>query len=103
MEYIKFIASAKITPADSSPFLVIDLLLDPPANNTVRVVRLTSKTFNPKHLFPDAKNLTEAFRLFISRIMQMSSAAPHPDISSALLSKINTFTTIAEYEQNILN
>lgn len=102
MEHVKYITAAKITPAGSPPFLIIDLLLDPPTNPTIRAVRVTSKTFNPKHLFPESKNMVEAFRLFISRIMQMSSAAPHPDISSVLLSKINTFSTVAEYQTEIL-
>lgn len=94
------VSVARILSAAEKPYYLIDLFIDDPREYrpAVRTIRLSSSTFDPKRLVPDAADSLTALRTFISVLLKQSNARPHPDQDSVLLNKVREFASIKDYE-----
>ena len=91
-----------LRPGDRA-VIVVDLMLDSPWSDRrdLRVVRLLSTDFDPGALAPGG-DAQEAFRALLSRIIELSGAAPLPDPDGARGRPIRTFASLEEYERSVL-
>jgi membrane associated rhomboid family serine protease len=103
LERIKHISVVKITPPEERAFLLIDLILTDLSHveSEIRIIRLSSKTFNPKSFIPSAQNPLDALKRFSAGMLKLTGALPYPDLESVQLKKYFTFKTILEYEDAI--
>jgi hypothetical protein len=94
----------KISPPSQRPFLLLDLLLSDPHSLTddIRLVRFFSSQFNPKKFVPDATGPMEAFKGFVSTLLNISGAQPYPDFESVQLIRLSTFSSLEEYDGSLL-
>jgi membrane associated rhomboid family serine protease len=105
LSQVKLVSVIKIAPPSERAFLLIDLVLDDPAassKNSIRVIRLSSRTFSAKKFVPAAQSPLEAFRVFISALLKRSAARPYPDSESTQLKRLHSFPTERAYEESIL-
>ena len=97
---VQAIAVVRILPAMDRPFYLIDLFLDDPQSDkpAYRAVRIRSSTFDPMELVTGALDFLSAFRSFITKLLELSNARPHPDLDAVMLRNIQEFGSIEEYE-----
>ena len=102
---VRSIATAEITSPQEIPFLLIDLFLDDPKTNAIKIrtIRLFSTEFDAKKLFPSFQDDWEALKGFISVLLKVSGATAYPDQDSVLLDPPLNFYSIKEYEKSILS
>ncbi len=103
-EKLQAVAVVGIRPPDGKGFLLLDLLLDPPWGDspTVRALRISSRSFDPRRLVPDAGSPLEAFRAVVDRILSASQAAPLPSPAAVRGEPFATFATVPAYEEEVL-
>jgi membrane associated rhomboid family serine protease len=103
LQKIEAIAVGGVARADRRPVVLVDLFLDPPWSDRreLRVVRLSSTDFDPRVLAPGSQP-QEAFRAFLSRLLDLSGAAPLPDPDGARGRPFRTYSSIEDYERNLL-
>jgi hypothetical protein len=96
---IEAIAVGGVARSGKRPFVVVDLMLDPPWSDRrdLRVVRLLSTDFDPRTLAPGA-DAPEAFRGLVGRLIELSGAAMLPDPDGARGRPFRTFASLPEYE-----
>jgi membrane associated rhomboid family serine protease len=100
---VEAIAVGGVARGDKRPLVVVDLLLDPPWSDRreLRIVRLTSTDFDPRALAPGAQ-AQEAFRSFLSSLIELSGAAPLPDPDGARGRPFRAYASLEEYERSVL-
>jgi membrane associated rhomboid family serine protease len=104
LERVQFISVVKIAPSPGRPFLLLDLFLSNPNVLTadLRLVRFFSSQFNPQKFVPHAPGPMEAFKAFVSALLELSGAQPYPDVDPVQLNRLITFTSIEEYDNSLL-
>ncbi len=100
---IQAIAVAGIARPGGRPYLLVDLLLDPPWSDSraVRVVRLLGSAFDPRKVV-GGDNALAAFRTFLDQLLHASEAVPLPDPESARGNPFRVFPTLEDYEHEAL-
>lgn len=83
--------------------VLVDLMLDAPWGDraALRVVRLTSDSFDPRRLVGGEDSL-QAFRKLLARLLELSDAVPLPDPDSARGNPFRSFPSIDAYEREVL-
>ena len=86
------------------PYLVVDLLLDPPWSDRdpLRVVRLSSTTFDPRELV-GGSDVMESFRTLLGEVLKISEAVPLPDPDAARGRPFRIFPSLDRYETEVLS
>ncbi|NIM18542.1 MAG: rhomboid family intramembrane serine protease [Candidatus Aminicenantes bacterium] len=104
LERVQFISVVKIAPPSGRPFLLLDFFLSNPNLQAadIRLVRFFSSQFNPQKFAPNASGPMEAFKTFVSALLELSGAQPYPDLESVQLNRLITFTSIEEYDNSLL-
>jgi hypothetical protein len=92
-----------ISRAGQRPVVLVDLLLDSPWGDrpTLRVVRMTSDTFDPRRLIGGEEAL-EAFQNLLKRLLDISEAVPLPDPDAAVGKPFRSFPSIDAYQREVL-
>ena len=100
---IQALAVCGISRAGQKPVVLVDLLLDSPWENrpALRVVRMTSDTFDPCRLIGGEESL-EAFQNLLERLLEISDAVPLPDPDSARGKPFQSFPSINAYQREVL-
>jgi membrane associated rhomboid family serine protease len=103
MSSVRAVAVGAVAQAEQRPFLIIDLLLDPPweSGGDLRVVRLRSTGFDPTGLV-GGDNAMAAFHMVVRRILGSSKATPLPDELTVQAPSSRTYTSIDSYQQEVL-
>jgi membrane associated rhomboid family serine protease len=103
LDQVQAVGVAGIQRGQQRPYLVVDLLLDPPwsERTRLRVLRLTSTAFDPRKIVggPDA---LQAFRHLLDKVLNLSEAVPLPDPDAARGNPFRTFSSIEEYQREVL-
>jgi membrane associated rhomboid family serine protease len=104
LESIQVIAVCGIARAAQKPVVLVDLLLDSPWGDRaqLRVIRMTSETFDPRLLVGGDDGLV-AFQTFLDRLFEVSDAVPLPDPETARGKPFQSFPTIDAYEKEVLD
>jgi len=100
---VQVIAVCGIARAAQKPVVLVDLLLDSPWGDRpkLRVIRMTSDTFDPRLLVGGDDGMT-AFQIWLDRLLETSDAVPLPDPDSARGKPFQSFSTIDAYEKEVL-
>ncbi len=88
------------------PYLLIDLLLDGPWSDQpeLRIVRLDSRTFNPRTVLGKGEeNPTQALRAILDELLRSTGAVPLPDPDAARGKPFAMFASEQEYERTVLS
>jgi membrane associated rhomboid family serine protease len=103
LESIQVIAVCGIARAAQKPVVLDDLLLDSPWGDRaqLRVIRMTSETFDPRHLVGGEDGMA-AFQSFLDRLFEVSDAVPLPDPEAARGRPFQSFQTVNNYEKEVL-
>jgi hypothetical protein len=103
LKSVQAIAVCGIARAAQKPVVLIDLLLDSPWGDRpqLRVIRMTSETFDPRRLVGGDDGMS-AFQTFLDRLFVVSDAVPLPDPEAARGRPFKSFSTIDEYQKEIL-
>jgi hypothetical protein len=104
-EQIKAVAVAGIKgEAGGRPYLVVDLLLDPPwdEQEEVRAVRILSTAYDPRPMF-GGNDLMEGYKKFLYEFLMICHAVPLPDADTARGRPFRAFASLRDYEQRILH
>ena len=101
---IDAIATGAIHGMAAKPVLLIDLLLNwsELGEGPLRAVRLRSDHFDPRTLFPDAKNGLDAFRLLIEQLLARTGGTPLPDSETCRGKPFKVYQELAKYERDVL-
>lgn len=100
---IEGVAVGAIASPGSRPFLVIDLLLDPPAEGTgdLRVIRFRSSAFDPRAMVGGARPM-DAFTRLIHRLVSLTGAPALPDRDIARKPTARVYGSLEEYQGRVL-
>jgi hypothetical protein len=100
---VQAIAVGGIRPDGARPYLVIDLMLDPPWSDraSLRALRLKSNSFDPRRLV-GGDEAVAAFRRLVGRMLEISGAVPLPDPEAAAGNPFRTYPSLASFEQAVL-
>jgi len=101
---VQVIAVCGITRAAEKPVVLVDLLLDSPWGDrpNLRVVRMTSNTFDPRQLVGGDDPMV-AFQVLLDRLFEVSEAVPLPDPDAARGKPFRSFSTVDAYEKEVLD
>jgi membrane associated rhomboid family serine protease len=104
LSQIKAISVGGVRPPDRRPFLVVDLMLDPPwsERGQLRVIRLSSTDFDPRRLVAGVDDSLQAFRELLEGLLTSTEAVPLPDPNSACGQPFRTFESVESYERDVL-
>ena len=104
LDKVQAVSTAVIRPAGKPAFIIIDLLLDPPwaTSTLLRVVRMRSGRLEPSRLVPEAPNSAAALRMLIDKLLTVSQGIPLPDAQAVKGSPFSEFTSLKQYELEIL-
>ena len=97
------IAVGGVRPDDGRPYVVVDLLLDPPWSDraVLRALRLRSNDFDPRRLV-GGEQAVAAFRALLQRLLDLSEAVPLPDPESAIGNPFKMYDSVETYEREVL-
>jgi membrane associated rhomboid family serine protease len=100
---VQVIAVCGITRSAQKPVVLVDLFLDSPWGERprLRVIRMTSNTFDPRHLVGGDEAMV-AFQTLLERLLEVSDAVPLPDPDAARGKPFQSFSTIDAYEKEVL-
>ena len=100
---VKALAVCGISRAGQKPVVLVDLLLDAPGGNRpdLRVFRMTSESFDPRHLV-GGDDAPKAFQRLLARILELSHAVPLPGPDAACGKKFRSFPSIGAYQREVL-
>jgi membrane associated rhomboid family serine protease len=103
LSQVQAIGVGGIQREQQRPYLVVDLLLDPPWSDrmSLRVLRLASTSFDPREIIGGADAM-QAFRHFLEKTLALSEAVPLPDPDAARGNPFRTFSSIDEYQSQVL-
>jgi membrane associated rhomboid family serine protease len=104
LSQVQAVGVGGVRPRDRRPFLVVDLMLDPPwsERGQLRVVRLSSTDFDPRRLVAGVDDSIQAFREFVEVLLTSTGAVPLPDPDSARGQPFRTFDSMESYERDVL-
>jgi len=96
-------AAHAIERTGGRPFIVIDLLLDPPWDDdgNLRLVRLRSSSFDPRAIVGGEDGM-EAFTRLLDRLLASCSAEPLPDAEHLRSPGATTYASLDEYQSEVL-
>ncbi len=102
-DQIQAVAVAGITRPEGRPYLLVDLLLDPPWGvvEQLRVVRMPGSAFDPRKVVGGDDAMT-AFRELLAALLDGSEAVPLPDPGAARGNPFRLFPSLAAYEREVL-
>jgi membrane associated rhomboid family serine protease len=100
---VQVIAVSGIARAAQKPVVLVDLLLDSPWGDQprLRVIRMTSDTFDPRAVV-GGDDALGALKKLLVRMLEISEAVPLPDPDAARGNPFRSFSTIEAYEKEIL-
>jgi membrane associated rhomboid family serine protease len=100
---IEGVAVGAIAVPGARPFLVIDLLLDPPDDGAgdLRVIRFRSSSFDPRTVVGGARPM-DAFTRIIERLVSLTGAPALPDRGVTRDPTARTYGSLAEYQGRVL-
>jgi hypothetical protein len=100
---IQAVAVGAVSRPGDRPFIVVDLLLDPPSEEEgdLRSLRLVSTRFDPKILVGGDDSMG-AFRRLLELLLDRSGAMSLPDRSVVSEGKIKTFASLEDYQHEVL-
>ncbi len=100
---VEAVAVGAIAQPGGRPFLVVDLLLDPPwdSGGDLRLLRLRSSSFDPRTIVGGEQPM-EAFTRLLNRLLVESSAVPLPDAERLRSPGSVTYASIDEYQEAVL-
>lgn len=100
---IEAVAVGALMREGQRPFLLIDLLLDPPSDGTIdlRVVRFRSSSFDPRSIVGGDQAMG-AFVGLVRRLISESGALPLPDEATISMPSRRSYDSIEVYEQEVL-
>jgi membrane associated rhomboid family serine protease len=100
---IQVIAVCGVARSAQKPVVLVDLLLDSPWGDRpqLRVIRMTSETFDPRQLVGGEDGMS-AFQKFLDQLFEVSDAVPLPDPEAARGRPFASFSTISDYEKEVL-
>jgi membrane associated rhomboid family serine protease len=103
LNQVQAIGVGGIQREQQRPYLVVDLLIDPPWSDrhSLRVLRIASTDFDPRKIIGGADAM-QAFRHFLDRALTASEAVPLPDPDAARGNPFRTFSSIEEYQSEVL-
>jgi membrane associated rhomboid family serine protease len=104
LSLIQAVGVGGVRPHDRRPFLLVDLMLDPPwsERGQLRVIRLSSTDFDPRRLVAGADDSLQAFRELLEGLLTATGAVPLPDPDSARGQPFRTFDSVESYERDVL-
>jgi hypothetical protein len=106
IEYAKIeaVAVANVRDLADHPVSVIDLVLNWNAqeDTTLSLIRLRSDGFDPRMVSEAPADRTEAFRNFLSELLERSGAVPLPDADAVLGTNPRSFADTAAYQREVL-
>ncbi len=104
LEQVQAVAVAGIQPPGERGYLVLDLALDSPwgAGTDLRVVRMTSRTFDPRRLLGTDGPAVEAFRALVDIVLKGSDATPLPGPEAVAGRPFATFPDLESYAREVL-
>jgi membrane associated rhomboid family serine protease len=103
LDQVEAIAVGAVEQPGGRPFIVIDLLLDPPWDDDVslRLVRLRSSTFDPRAIV-GGEDAMEALTRLLDRLLASCEAEPLPDAEHLRSPGATTYTSLEEYQREVL-
>ncbi len=103
LSQVQAIAVGGIVVPDQAPMVIIDLMIDGPWSKRakLRTVRLRSTAFDPC-AFADGPDPMSCFKRLLVEMIDMSGAAPLPDPSAAVGNPFKRFSSVQEYEQEVI-
>jgi len=104
-ERIEGVAAGAFSVDSGKAVIVIDVLMNwkEVGDAPLRAIRLTSRGFDPRQLFPDAASPMEAMQRFIAGLLQRSGATPLPSQEGCQGRPFARFDSLAAYEREVLN
>lgn len=106
IEYSKIdaIAVAEVMDLARYPVVLVDLLLNWSSEQdpTLRAVRLRSDAFDPRMVFEAPDDRTEAFRSFVSELLERCDAVALPSLDGNRSVHVETFETLEAYAREVL-
>jgi membrane associated rhomboid family serine protease len=98
------LAAAVVLDVAEQPVVVTDLVLngDELAEKALRVVRIRSDSFDPRVLVGDAGSIDQIYRRWLDELLDLTQAAPLPDLKSVCGEPLISFQDLASYEREIL-
>jgi len=100
---VEAIAVGAIEQSEGLPFIVVDLLLDPPWEDdaNLRVIRLRSSSFDPRAIV-GGEDAREALSRLVDRLIESCSAEPIPDTDHLRSPGSTTYASLKEYQSEVL-
>ena len=100
---VEAIAIGAIAQPGGRPFVVVDLVLDPPwqADGDLRVLRLRSSSFDPRTIVGGERTV-EAFTRLLDRLLTAGSAVPLPDADHLRSPGSTTYASLDDYQRQVL-
>jgi len=101
---IEALAVAQVEGLAQGPVVVVDAVLNwsEQGDRTLNAVRLRSDGFDPRMIMAAAADPAEAFRSFLSELLERTRAIPLPDPDSALGVGVRAFESIEAYQREVL-
>ncbi|MCG8590770.1 MAG: rhomboid family intramembrane serine protease [Proteobacteria bacterium] len=100
---IEAVSMAAVEGLAGKPVVVVDLALNwHAADQTLKVLRLRSDSFNPKRIVPGAPSSLEALRSFVSEVVAKSQAIPLPNAESVAGRPFAHFSDATTYHTTVL-
>lgn len=103
LDQVEAIAVGAIQRPGGRPFIVIDLLLDPPWDDDarLRLVRLRSSSFDPRAIV-GGEDAMEALTRLLDRLRASGSAEPLPDAGHLRSPGTTIYASLEEYQREVL-
>jgi membrane associated rhomboid family serine protease len=103
LDQIQALGVGGVQREQQRPYLVVDLLLDPPwsERERLRTLRVLSTSFDPRKL-TGVDNSMAAFRRFLDEMLRISEAVPLPDPDAARGNPFRMFSSVDAYQQEVL-
>jgi hypothetical protein len=101
---IEAVAVAEVGGLAQGPVVVVDAVLNwsEQGDRTLNAVRLRSDGFDPRMIMAAAADPAEAFRSFLSELLERTRAIPLPDPDSALGVSVRAFESVEAYQREVL-
>lgn len=103
LDRVKAISAAVVgRPAPGKPYVVLDLLVDPPGQPTVRTIRLQSFEFDARKFVPREPDALKALVAVINHLLKVTRARALPNPKAVCGQPFPRFPSLGEYEARIL-
>jgi len=103
LSQVEAIAVGGIVESGQTPFVIVDLMLDAPWSKRMklRVIRVRSTAFDPSAL-AEGPDPMSCFKQLLVEVLEVSDAAPLPDPDAAVGNPFARFSTVGEYEAEVI-